>query len=340
MENKRKNPEAQPHPCPNSASAVTDWCGPFCWIKAALLGKSPAPLDILTKALPALDQALMCLFSHRSCGEDKPCCCFCRVVIFKSLTTHWYDMFARACFCSYVSPVDLFPRPPDAAWHLCSPSPSMVNWNTTPASWKICWWTWLMLRPPRTPNWCCAALSLLWRKCWPTGCPSACTATSRWGRERKRLCKVLRQDRFKNNERGSEFVTPPLWRIVQETVGEPFFLLLCAIKQQINKGSIDAITGKARYTLNEEWLLRENVEAKPQVRYLTHTRLMFPMHSFHFYSREKKFKSCTFLQSVKCLTDFLCFCRTWMCPFRAVAWTLCQSGSCIRTQSARWRKKS
>lgn len=51
----------------------------------------------------------------------------------------------------------------------------------------------------------------------------------------------------------------------QETVGEPFFLLLCAIKQQINKGSIDAITGKARYTLNEEWLLRENIEAKPQV---------------------------------------------------------------------------
>ncbi|PKK21021.1 plexin D1 [Columba livia] len=36
------------------------------------------------------------------------------------------------------------------------------------------------------------------------------------------------------------------------------------IKQQINKGSIDAITGKARYTLNEEWLLRENIEAKPR----------------------------------------------------------------------------
>lgn len=55
----------------------------------------------------------------------------------------------------------------------------------------------------------------------------------------------------------------------QETVGEPFFLLLCAIKQQINKGSIDAITGKARYTLNEEWLLRENIEAKPLVCFNT-----------------------------------------------------------------------
>ncbi|XP_011600897.1 plexin-D1 [Takifugu rubripes] len=55
-----------------------------------------------------------------------------------------------------------------------------------------------------------------------------------------------------------------MYSYLKETVGEPFFLLLCAIKQQINKGSIDAITGKARYTLNEEWLLRENVEARPQ----------------------------------------------------------------------------
>ncbi|XP_075039812.1 LOW QUALITY PROTEIN: plexin-D1 [Mixophyes fleayi] len=54
-----------------------------------------------------------------------------------------------------------------------------------------------------------------------------------------------------------------MYSCLRETVGEPFFLLLCAIKQQINKGSIDALTGKARYTLNEEWLLRENIEAKP-----------------------------------------------------------------------------
>lgn len=54
-----------------------------------------------------------------------------------------------------------------------------------------------------------------------------------------------------------------MYSCLRETVGEPFFLLLCAIKQQVNKGSIDALTGKARYTLNEEWLLRENIEAKP-----------------------------------------------------------------------------
>ncbi|XP_052461186.1 plexin-D1 isoform X1 [Carassius gibelio] len=55
-----------------------------------------------------------------------------------------------------------------------------------------------------------------------------------------------------------------MYSYLKETVGEPFFLLLCAIKQQINKGSTDAITGKARYTLSEDWLLRENIEAKPQ----------------------------------------------------------------------------
>ncbi|KAK2091375.1 Plexin-D1 [Saguinus oedipus] len=55
-----------------------------------------------------------------------------------------------------------------------------------------------------------------------------------------------------------------MYSCLRETVGEPFFLLLCAIKQQINKGSIDAIMGKAPYTLNEEWLLRENIEAKPR----------------------------------------------------------------------------
>uniref|UniRef100_A0A3B5M3W2 Plexin D1 n=1 Tax=Xiphophorus couchianus TaxID=32473 RepID=A0A3B5M3W2_9TELE len=55
-----------------------------------------------------------------------------------------------------------------------------------------------------------------------------------------------------------------MYSYLKETVGEPFFLLLCAIKQQINKGSIDVLTGKARYTLNEEWLLRENIETKPQ----------------------------------------------------------------------------
>lgn len=124
-------------------------------------------------------------------GGVNPCCCFCNAVIFKSLTTQCQGMFASACFSSSVTPANLFSHPPDAAWRLCSPLPSTVNWSTTPASWKISWWIWSMPPPPRTPSWCCGAPSLLWRKCWPTGCPSACTATSRWGRGEGKMEQIF-----------------------------------------------------------------------------------------------------------------------------------------------------
>ncbi|NXN17773.1 PLXC1 protein, partial [Indicator maculatus] len=42
---------------------------------------------------------------------------------------------------------------------------------------------------------------------------------------------------------------------LRETIGEPFYLLVTTLKQRINKGPVDAITGKALYTLNEDWLL-------------------------------------------------------------------------------------
>ena len=39
---------------------------------------------------------------------------------------------------------------------------------------------------------------------------------------------------------------------MQECAGEPLFSLFCAIKQQMEKGPIDAITGEARYYLSED----------------------------------------------------------------------------------------
>lgn len=124
-------------------------------------------------------------------------------------------------------------------------------------------------------------------------------------------------------------------------MGEPFFLLLCAIKQQINKGSIDAITGKARYTLNEEWLLRENIEAKPQVGCFTLSSHHFDVKS----ARSDEAADGKFAKFKKTLTVShtllsICLCRTSTCHSRAAAWTPCQSGSCILTQSVRLRKKS
>lgn len=52
----------------------------------------------------------------------------------------------------------------------------------------------------------------------------------------------------------------------QECAGEPLFMLYCAIKQQMEKGPIDAITGEARYSLSEDKLIRQQIEYKTLVR--------------------------------------------------------------------------
>lgn len=43
-------------------------------------------------------------------------------------------------------------------------------------------------------------------------------------------------------------------------------MLYCAIKQQMEKGPIDAITGEARYSLSEDKLIRQQIEYKTLVR--------------------------------------------------------------------------
>ncbi|CAB1336004.1 unnamed protein product [Coregonus sp. 'balchen'] len=45
-------------------------------------------------------------------------------------------------------------------------------------------------------------------------------------------------------------------------LGEPLFMLFCAIKQQMEKGPIDAITGEARYSLSEDKLIRQQIDYK------------------------------------------------------------------------------
>lgn len=53
---------------------------------------------------------------------------------------------------------------------------------------------------------------------------------------------------------------------VQECAGEPLFSLFCAIKQQMEKGPIDSITGEARYSLSEDKLIRQQIDYKTLVR--------------------------------------------------------------------------
>lgn len=67
-----ENFQRQNHiPVPKQRQHLVTDAAPFSWIKGALLGKSPAPLDLLTQTLPALDQAFIWLCIHRCCGEDE-----------------------------------------------------------------------------------------------------------------------------------------------------------------------------------------------------------------------------------------------------------------------------
>ena len=51
----------------------------------------------------------------------------------------------------------------------------------------------------------------------------------------------------------------------QECAGEPLFMLYCAMKQQMEKGPIDSITGEARYSLSEDKLIRQQIDYKTLV---------------------------------------------------------------------------
>ncbi|XP_039508574.1 plexin-A2 isoform X2 [Pimephales promelas] len=53
-----------------------------------------------------------------------------------------------------------------------------------------------------------------------------------------------------------------LHKFLKECAGEPLFMLYCAIKQQMEKGPIDAITGEARYSLSEDKLIRQQIDYK------------------------------------------------------------------------------
>ncbi|KAK0148179.1 Plexin-A1 [Merluccius polli] len=53
-----------------------------------------------------------------------------------------------------------------------------------------------------------------------------------------------------------------LFKFLKECAGEPLFMLYCAMKQQMEKGPIDAITGEARYSLSEDKLIRQQIDYK------------------------------------------------------------------------------
>lgn len=57
-----------------------------------------------------------------------------------------------------------------------------------------------------------------------------------------------------------------LFDSMKSDLGQNLYLLYKALKYQIEKGPIDAINGNARYSLNEQKLLREPIDAATLVR--------------------------------------------------------------------------
>ncbi|KAM9785477.1 plexin-B3 [Neosynchiropus ocellatus] len=51
-----------------------------------------------------------------------------------------------------------------------------------------------------------------------------------------------------------------LYSFLKEEAGEPLYMLYRAIKYQVDKGPVDAVTGRAKRTLNDSHLLREDVD--------------------------------------------------------------------------------
>ncbi|CAG0913869.1 unnamed protein product [Notodromas monacha] len=60
----------------------------------------------------------------------------------------------------------------------------------------------------------------------------------------------------------SAWFTFLLYKFLRECAGEPLFLLYRAIKQQVDKGPVDAVTSEARYSLSEEKLIRQAIDFK------------------------------------------------------------------------------
>ncbi len=67
----------------------------------------------------------------------------------------------------------------------------------------------------------------------------------------------------------SSWFTFLLYKFLKECAGDPLFLLYRAIKQQVDKGPVDAITSEARYSLSEEKLIRQQIEYKTITVYVS-----------------------------------------------------------------------
>lgn len=73
----------------------------------------------------------------------------------------------------------------------------------------------------------------------------------------------------------SAWFTFLLYKFLRECAGEPLFVLYRAIKQQVDKGPVDAITSEARYSLSEEKLIRQSIDYKSLTAYVSIAQLSY-----------------------------------------------------------------
>lgn len=67
----------------------------------------------------------------------------------------------------------------------------------------------------------------------------------------------------------SAWFTFLLYKFLRECAGEPLYMLFRGMKQQVDKGPVDAITSEARYSLSEEKLIRQSIEFKAITAYVS-----------------------------------------------------------------------
>lgn len=70
----------------------------------------------------------------------------------------------------------------------------------------------------------------------------------------------------------SAWFTFLLYKFLKECAGEPLYMLFRAVKGQVDKGPVDAITHEARYSLSEEKLIRQLIEFKQMTVYASITQ--------------------------------------------------------------------
>ncbi|XP_077970969.1 plexin-B2-like isoform X2 [Styela clava] len=71
---------------------------------------------------------------------------------------------------------------------------------------------------------------------------------------------VLRRTESVAERMFSNWMAICLFPYIRDKAGKPLFLLQKAIKHQVSKGALDAVTGKARYTLSDDRLLKEDIQ--------------------------------------------------------------------------------